>query len=135
MFIDDLKLFAKNENHIDSLVSTVRVFSDDIKLEFGMSKCGVLTMKHGKIVRSEGIPMPDGKTMMNIEENGYKYLGILEADDVKHDEMKDQIRKEYARRVRKILKSKPNGGNIISAINSRAVAVVNMVGESSDGQR
>ena len=54
---------------------------------------------------------------------------------MKHDEMKDQIRKEYARRVRKILKSKPNGGNIISAINSRAVAVVNMVGESSDGQR
>ena len=70
MFIDDLKLFAKNENHIDSLVSIVRVFSDDIKLEFGMSKCGVLTMKHGKIVGSEGIPMPDGKTMMNIEENG-----------------------------------------------------------------
>jgi len=38
--------------------------------------------------------------------------------------MKDQVKKEYTRRVRNILKSKLNGGNIISAINSRAVSVV-----------
>ena len=116
MFMDHLKLFAKNENQIDSLVKTVRVFSDNIKMGF--------TMKRGKIARSEGMPMPDGKTMMNIEENGYKYFGILQADDVKHDEMKDQIRKEYVKRIRKILKSKLNRGNIISAINSSAIAVV-----------
>ena len=123
MFMDHLKLFAKNENQIDSLVNKVRLFSNDIKIEFGMSKCGVLTVKHGKVARSEGMSMPDGKTIMTIEENGYKYIGILEADDMKHDEMKDQIRKEYVRRIRKILKSKLNVGNIISAINSRAFAV------------
>ena len=43
---------------------------------------------------------------------------------VKHEAMKDQTKKEYIKRVRKILKSKLNGGNVISAINSRAVAVV-----------
>ena len=43
--------------------------------------------------------------MKNIEEKGYKYLGILEADGVKHEEMKVQIKKEYIRRVRNILKS------------------------------
>ena len=68
--------------------------------------------------------MPDGKIMKNIEEDGYKYLGMLEADGVKHEEMKDQIKKEYIRRVRNIVKSKLNGGNIILAINSRAVFVV-----------
>ena len=26
--------------------------------------------------------MPDGKMMKNIEEGGYKYLGVLEADGV-----------------------------------------------------
>ena len=35
--------------------------------------------------------------------------------------MKDGVKKEYFRRVRKILKSKLNGGNVIKAINSRAV--------------
>ena len=68
--------------------------------------------------------MPDGKMMKNIEEDGYKYLGILETDGVKHEEMKDQIKKEYIRKVRNILKSKLNGGNIVSNINSKAVSIV-----------
>ena len=67
--------------------------------------------------------MPDGKMMKNIEEGGYKYLGILEADGVKHEQMKDQIKNEYIRRVRNILKSKLNGENIILAFNSRAVSI------------
>ena len=38
--------------------------------------------------------------------------------------MKGRIKKEYIRRVKNILKSKLHGGNIISAINSRAVSIV-----------
>ena len=81
-------------------------------------------MKRGKVVKSEGISMPDGKIMKNIDESGYRYLGILEADGVKHEEMEDQIKKEYIRRVRNMLKSKLNGGNIILVINSKAVTIV-----------
>ena len=80
LFMDDLKLFAKNVDQIDSLVNTVRIFSEDIKMEFGLSKCGVLIMKRGKVVESDGLCMPDGAMMRNIEEGRYKYHGILEAD-------------------------------------------------------
>ena len=45
LFMDDLKLFAKNEYQIDNLVNTVRAFSEDIKMEFGLPKCRVLIMK------------------------------------------------------------------------------------------
>ena len=72
-------------------------------MEFGLPKCGVLIMKRGRVVKNEGISMPDGKMMKNIEEGGYKYLGILEADGVKHEEMEGQIKKEYIRRVTNIL--------------------------------
>ena len=82
--MDDLKLFAKNEDQIDSLLNTVRILSEDIRMEFGLPKCGVLIMKREKVVKSEGISMPNGKMMKNVEEGGYKYLGILEADGVKH---------------------------------------------------
>ena len=78
LFIDDLKLFAKNEDQIDSLVNTVRTFPEDIKNEFGLLKCGVLIMKIRKVVKSDGISMSDEKMMKNIEEGGYKYLGIVE---------------------------------------------------------
>ena len=115
--------FAKNEDQIDSLVNRIRFFSEDVKIEFGLPKCGVLIMKGGKVVRSEGISMPDGKMMKNIEEDRYKYFGILEADGVKHEEMKDQIKKEYIRRDQNILKSKLNEWNIILTINSRAVSI------------
>ena len=38
--------------------------------------------------------------------------------------MKGQIKEEYIRKVRSILKSKLNDGNTISAINSRPVSIV-----------
>ena len=59
-------------------------------MEFGLPKCGVLIMKRGKVVEKEGTP--DVKMMKNIEEGGCKYLGILVADSVKHEEMKGQIK-------------------------------------------
>ena len=46
-FMDDLKLFEKNEDQIDNLVYTVRIFPEDMKMEFGLPKCGVLIMKRG----------------------------------------------------------------------------------------
>ena len=33
----------------------------------------------------------------------YKYLWILEADTIKQEEMKEEIKKEYFRRTRKLL--------------------------------
>ena len=48
--MDDLKLFAKNEKQMDSLLNSVRIFSDGIKVEFGFSKRAILIMKRGKVV-------------------------------------------------------------------------------------
>ena len=52
--MDDLKLFAKNEKEIDSLVQTVRIFSDDIGMKFGLEKCAAMTMKRGTQLSSLG---------------------------------------------------------------------------------
>ena len=82
-------------------------------------------MKRGKACVWEGIVLPDAQVIRGLEGgDGYRYLGGLEADDAKHNEMKQPISKEYLRRIRKILKSKLNGGNIVSAIHSRAVLLV-----------
>ena len=45
LFMDDLKIFAKNKAEIDSLISIVKVISHDIGMEFGVKKCGVAIMK------------------------------------------------------------------------------------------
>ena len=122
--MDDLKLYTKIEEQTNTLVRTVYVFSTDIGMEFGIKKCGILTMKRGKIVKSEGIKLPDGEVMKQVGENGYTYLGIIELDKIKETEMKEKINKEYKRRQRLIIKSKLNGRNKETAINTWVVAVL-----------
>ena len=95
LFMDDLKLYAKSEERKNTLVRIVYVFSTDIGMEFGIKKCGILTMKRGKIVKSKGIKLPDGELMKQIGQEGYTYLGIIELDKIKETEMKEKITKEY----------------------------------------
>ena len=94
LFMDHLKLHAKSEEQTNALVRTVYVFSTDIGMEFGIKKCGILTMKRGKIVKREGIKLPDGEEMKQVGQEGYKYLGIIELDKIKETEMKEKITKE-----------------------------------------
>ena len=125
LFMDDLKLFGKTESQLDTLLNTVHIFSQDIKMEFGISKCGILLMKRGKLAKIDGITVPTGEKIEDIDQDkGYKYLGILEADGIKSSEIKTNIKKEYLRRLKLILKSSLNSRNTISAIISRAISVI-----------
>ena len=73
----------------------------------------------------DGIALPDGTQLRALgEEESYKYLGVLEADHVLHEESKERLKKEYIRRVKKCLKSKLNGGNMVKAINIWAVSLM-----------
>ena len=95
LYMDDLKLYGKSEEQIDSLVRTVHIVSTDIGMELGYRKCGLLIVKRGKIVRNQGIELPNGQTMKEVEQEGYKYLGIVELDKMKENEMKEKTIKEY----------------------------------------
>ena len=53
--MDDLKLYGNDERQIDSLINTVRVFSDDIRMTFRLKKCGVVVIKRGKVVKYDGV--------------------------------------------------------------------------------
>ena len=41
----------------------------------------------------EGVVLPDGQVMKEIEEKGYRCLGVLESDQLKEKEIKDPDRK------------------------------------------
>ena len=122
LFMHDLKLYSQNEKGLNSLVKTVRVFSEDIGLEFPIEKCTMLVMENGKIVKSVGI---DGKVIKSLQEGeSYKYLGILEADKFLEEKMNLNVSKEFIRRIRKVLKSKLNGGNLVHVVNTWAVSLL-----------
>ena len=95
LFMDNLKLYSRSGKGLDSLVQAVRGFSEDIGMDFGIEKCAILVMEKGKIVKSVGIDLPDGKVIKPLQEGeNYKYLGILEADKVLEEKMKLNVSKQ-----------------------------------------
>ena len=102
LFMDDLKLYGKNDTQIYSFVKTVHLFSNDIGMELGIKKCGVLILKRCELVEYEGVLLPDSELMRVVENDGYKYLGILEVDGMMEGEM--EFRKKYLRILRLVLK-------------------------------
>ena len=124
LFMDDMKLYGASKNQLDSLVQVVRIFSQDIRMSFGLDKCSVLEMRRGRQVGSTGIDLPDDIHIREVEDEGYKYLGILQLDKTLNAKMKTKITSEYVKRVKKLCRSKLNGGNLISSINAWAVSLL-----------
>ena len=83
---------------MDTLGRTIHGFNTDVGMEFGMKKCRILTMKRGKVVRCEGIKLPNCEVMKEVKKEGYTYLGIVELDTIKENEMKEITIKEFKQR-------------------------------------
>ena len=60
--------------------------------------------------------------------SAYKYLGILEADSFKHQQMKDLLSKGYKRRVCKLLRLQLFSRNLFTALNTCAISLIRYSG-------
>ena len=124
-YMDDLKVFGRDSQQQERLLQTVKTFSDDINMKYGLETCATAEFKRGKLATTTSIRLDEETTIKELQqEDSYKYLGINEADGIQHAKMKEKIRKEYYRRVRLILKSELNAVNRIAAINSLAIPVI-----------
>ncbi len=80
--INDIKLFAKSEKELETLIHVVRIYSQDVGMEFGIKKCAILVMKSDKRHMTDGMELPNqDKIRTHGENETYKYLGILEAEN------------------------------------------------------
>ena len=58
LFMDDLKLYAASKHQLVSLKQSVRIFSWDIGMPFGLDKCAVLEIKRGRKWHISGVELP-----------------------------------------------------------------------------
>ena len=63
MYMDDIKLFAKNEKELETLIQVVWIYSQDIGTESLIKKCAML------IMRSEKRHLTDRTVLANLEKN------------------------------------------------------------------
>ena len=99
MYMNDIKLFAKNEKGLEILIQT-RIYSHDIGKEFVIEKWAMLIMKSGKRQIIEGTELSNQERIRTLgEKENYRYLGILEVDTIKQVDMKEKIRKPWNMRM------------------------------------
>ena len=87
--MDDIKLFSKYKKELENRIHAVRIYSQDIGMEFGVEKCAMLVMKSGKRHLTEEMELPNQDKIKTLgEKETYKYFGNLEANTIKQVEMK-----------------------------------------------
>ena len=107
--MDDLKAYAMKDEQLKKLLDIIKIFSDDIKMKFGLDKCAKATFIKGKLTKTSNIVLNQNTAIKELDqERTYKYLGINEGDGIQHSKMKEKIRKEYYRRMRMVLGLKVN---------------------------
>ena len=125
LYMDDLKLFSSNETKLQQQLKTVKEFSDDIGMKFGLDKCAKVTFKKGKFFKGENVTIDNETSIRQLDPGEtYKYLGMEENSGVQNTTVKEKVKKEYIRRVRAVLKTELSAKNKISAIGALAVPVL-----------
>ncbi|XP_045474936.1 uncharacterized protein LOC123680863 [Harmonia axyridis] len=124
LYIDDLKLYASNEEQLEKMLEIVATFSETIRMEMGLDKCARLKVKRGKISENDSnILNPNAIQNLGMDET-YKYLGIQQALEIKNAEMKEAFSKKLFHRVNQVLQSKLNSKSLFLALNTWALPIM-----------
>ena len=121
MYIDDIKLLAKNEKELETNTRNTNIQSGH-RDGIWQRKMRHASNENGKRYLADGLELPNQDKITTLGEKGtYKYLGILEPITIKQVEMKEKNEKEYLRRAKKLLRTKLYSRNLIKRINIWAV--------------
>ena len=75
MHMDCIKLFAKNEKELKTLILTVKIYNQEDEMEFGTEKFARLVIKNCKQQITEGVELTNQVIIRTIgEKETYKYL-------------------------------------------------------------
>ena len=110
-FVDDQKLYTRSIQKMVKVLETVTMFSQDIGMTFGLSKCAYQSIERGKR-KAENKPLVVNKTDESV--------GTVRPLN------KEKVIKEYKLRVKKIWNSELNGLNKSIAHNAFAVPVITL---------
>ncbi|XP_044760178.1 uncharacterized protein LOC123317638 [Coccinella septempunctata] len=122
LYIDDLKLYAANEDQLTRELKIVASFTDAIKMEMGLDKCAVVHMRRGKIREGEALEIQEQLTIRTLgPEETYKYLGIQQGLEINTNEAKTTFKHKFFDRLKKILQSKLNSKAMFTSISTWVV--------------
>ena len=90
IYMDDIKL-CKKRKKLETLIQAVRIYSQDIRMEFSIKKCAFLVMTNEKRHMMEGIELSNQEKIRTLREK--ETLRILESHIIKQVKIKEKIQK------------------------------------------
>ena len=69
MYLDDIKLFAKNEKELETLIHALRKNSQDVRMEFDRETYAMLVKKSSKRHLTDGMELANQDKIRTLEEN------------------------------------------------------------------
>lgn len=90
--IPKIIVYVKTPTDTESLLNTMRIFSKDIQMKFVLCKCAALSLSinYGKIQKLDGIKLKNCDIKLLSSDDNYKYIEILEADNLQHTKVKTE---------------------------------------------
>ena len=130
-YMDVMKIIAKNLLKLETLISTINTYNQDIGMEFGIEKCVMLIMKKGKKRNNGKNNTPKSEKHQNTCKK--IKLQVLGNTGNRHHqtEMKEKVKKRVPQKnnnKKKLLKMKFCSRNLIKGINTWAVSLVKYFG-------
>ena len=112
LYMDDIKWYAATNNQLQELLRLTQAFSRNIKMVFGIETCKKLCVAKGKLEMRNFTTEDDGTMEAMNQDDLYRYLGHVQAKQMKQVWMKQKLGEEYLNRTKSILKTKLNGKKI-----------------------
>ena len=126
-YMDDMKLFARNDNNLLSMTNVVESMGYCIGMRFNPSKSSWLTMKRGRAQSDQqsALQTLQGHAIAKLQaEESHRYLGVPESAHFHSTELKTTAKSELGRRLQLICSSQLNARNLVKAINTFAIPVI-----------
>lgn len=125
LYMDDIKIYASNNNEMKELTKIVETITTDTKMEFGINKCKIVNIEKGKLGHTNTCETLNEEVVSNMEpEEVYKYLGYDQNTSINHKQIKDQLKAKYTQRLHQLLRSKLSAKNLFKAINTYAIPIL-----------
>ena len=62
--------YAMNDEQLKKLLDIIKIFSDDIKMEFGLDKCAKATFIKGKVTKTSNIVLNQDTAIKELDQEG-----------------------------------------------------------------
>ena len=78
--MNDLMLFASNDDGLEEMLQMVKKFSNDSGMKLNHNKCAKILFEKKKLSFTTNIKLDEVTIMRVLEREGYNYLGTNEAN-------------------------------------------------------